>query len=106
MQSLHIFFLLASALKAVDELVQKIEFDGESLTISSKNLAVGISALNASEFNGTTFTAFIPPNTTDPKVPEQTSTYIHAPPSQAAALRLLQNIEIFHKLMYKSKYKS
>lgn len=57
-----------TALKAVDELVQKIEFEGMSLTISSKNLAVGISSLNASEFNGTTFSAFIPPNTTDPKI--------------------------------------
>ncbi|XP_072536592.1 adhesion G-protein coupled receptor G6 isoform X7 [Salminus brasiliensis] len=57
-----------TALKTMDELMQKIEFDGPSLTISSKNLAVGISALNISNFNGTSFSAFIPPNTTDPQI--------------------------------------
>ncbi len=56
------------ALKAVDKLVQKIEFDGPLLTISSKYLAVGVSALNISNFNGTTFSAFIATNTTDPQV--------------------------------------
>ena len=60
---------LFSALKTMDELVQKIEFDGPSLSITSKNLAVGISALNTSNFNGTSFSAFIPPNGTDPQVP-------------------------------------
>ncbi|XP_077076253.1 adhesion G-protein coupled receptor G6 isoform X18 [Siphateles boraxobius] len=57
-----------TALKAVDELVQKIEFDGQSLTITSKYLAVGVSALNTSNFNGTTFSAFIATNTTDPQI--------------------------------------
>ncbi|XP_056150221.1 adhesion G-protein coupled receptor G6 [Lampris incognitus] len=56
------------ALKTVDELVQKIEFDGPSVNISSSHLVVGISALNASVFNGTSFSAFIPPNTTDPQI--------------------------------------
>ncbi|CAJ1077758.1 adhesion G-protein coupled receptor G6 isoform X4 [Xyrichtys novacula] len=56
------------ALKTVDELVQKIEFDGPSISITSKHLAVGISALNTSMFNGTSFSAFIPPNTTDPQI--------------------------------------
>ncbi|KAL0164898.1 hypothetical protein M9458_040651, partial [Cirrhinus mrigala] len=55
------------ALKAVDKLVQKIEFDGPSLTITSKYLAVGVSALNISNFNGTTFSAFIATNMTDPQ---------------------------------------
>ncbi|KAL7887894.1 hypothetical protein AOLI_G00028680 [Acnodon oligacanthus] len=57
-----------TALKTMDELVQKIEFDGPSLSITSKNLAVGISALNTSNFNGTSFSAFIPPNGTDPQI--------------------------------------
>ncbi|XP_073673036.1 adhesion G-protein coupled receptor G6 isoform X3 [Garra rufa] len=57
-----------TALKAVDKLVQKIEFDGPSLTITSKNLAVGVSALNMSNFNGTTFSAFIATNMTDPQI--------------------------------------
>ncbi|XP_051510930.1 adhesion G-protein coupled receptor G6-like isoform X2 [Myxocyprinus asiaticus] len=57
-----------TALKTVDELVQKIEFDGPSVTITSKYLALGISALNTSNFNGTTFSAFIDTNTTDPQI--------------------------------------
>ncbi|KAJ8009089.1 hypothetical protein DPEC_G00085240 [Dallia pectoralis] len=52
-------------LKTVDELVQKIEFDGPSMSITSKNLALGISAFNHSEFNGTSFSAFLHPTTTD-----------------------------------------
>ncbi|XP_056620874.1 adhesion G-protein coupled receptor G6 isoform X3 [Triplophysa dalaica] len=56
------------ALKAVDELVLKVEFDGPSLTIKSKYLAVGISAFNASSYNGSTFSAFISSNTTDPQI--------------------------------------
>ncbi|XP_028858830.1 adhesion G-protein coupled receptor G6-like isoform X3 [Denticeps clupeoides] len=56
------------ALTAMDDLVQKVEFEGPSVTIFSKNLAVGITALNSSQFNGTSFSAFIPPNTTDPQV--------------------------------------
>uniref|UniRef100_A0A4W4HTX7 Adhesion G-protein coupled receptor G6 n=1 Tax=Electrophorus electricus TaxID=8005 RepID=A0A4W4HTX7_ELEEL len=62
-----------TALKTMDELVQKIEFDGPSLTITSKNLAVGISTLNISDFNGTTFSAYIPANSTDPQVPVSVS---------------------------------
>ncbi|XP_036840945.1 adhesion G-protein coupled receptor G6 isoform X5 [Oncorhynchus mykiss] len=55
----------ACTLKTVDELVQKIEFDGPTENITSKNLALGISALNYSNFNGTSFSAFIHPNSTD-----------------------------------------
>lgn len=57
-----------TALRAVDELVQKIEFDGPSLAIKSKYLAVGVSALNISNFNGTTFSAFIATNQTYPQI--------------------------------------
>lgn len=57
-----------TALKAVDELVQKVEFYGPSLTIKSKYLAVGISAFNTSSYNGSTFSAFIASNTTDPQI--------------------------------------
>uniref|UniRef100_A0A672GKV6 Adhesion G-protein coupled receptor G6 n=1 Tax=Salarias fasciatus TaxID=181472 RepID=A0A672GKV6_SALFA len=56
------------ALKTVDELLQKIEFEEPSINITSKNLAVGILAVDAADFNGTSFSAFIPPNTTDPQV--------------------------------------
>uniref|UniRef100_UPI003AAC2630 adhesion G-protein coupled receptor G6 n=1 Tax=Centroberyx gerrardi TaxID=166262 RepID=UPI003AAC2630 len=57
-----------TALKTVDELVQKIEFEGPSVSITSRHLALGISALNTSMFNGTSFSAFISPNTTDPQI--------------------------------------
>ncbi|KAM9840323.1 adhesion G-protein coupled receptor G6 [Aulostomus maculatus] len=56
------------ALKTVDELVQKMEFEGPSVSITSRHLALGISALNTTTFNGTSFSAFIPPNTTDPQI--------------------------------------
>ncbi|XP_078131571.1 adhesion G-protein coupled receptor G6 [Sander vitreus] len=56
------------ALKTVDELVQKIEFEGPSISITSRHLALGISALNTTQFNGTSFSAFIAPNTTHPQV--------------------------------------
>ncbi|KAL0967443.1 hypothetical protein UPYG_G00252310 [Umbra pygmaea] len=55
-------------LKTVDDLVQKIEFDGPSVRIISKHLALGISAVNHSEFNGTSFSAFTHPNHTDLQV--------------------------------------
>ncbi|XP_051792584.1 adhesion G-protein coupled receptor G6 isoform X1 [Acanthochromis polyacanthus] len=56
------------ALKTVDELVQKIEFEGQSISITSKHLAVGISALNSTVFSGMSFSAFMSPNTTDPQI--------------------------------------
>ncbi|XP_040920037.1 adhesion G-protein coupled receptor G6 isoform X4 [Toxotes jaculatrix] len=56
------------ALKAVDELVQKIEFEGPSVSITSKHLALGISALNTTVFNGTSFSAFRPANTSNPQI--------------------------------------
>lgn len=52
----------------MDKLVQKIEFDGPSLTITSKNLAVGISAINTSSFPGANFSAFMALNSSDPQV--------------------------------------
>ncbi|XP_051775473.1 adhesion G-protein coupled receptor G6 isoform X2 [Erpetoichthys calabaricus] len=48
------------ALKTVDELAMKILFTGPSIAITSKNLALGISALNQSTFNGTAFSAGSP----------------------------------------------
>ncbi|XP_046729416.1 adhesion G-protein coupled receptor G6 isoform X1 [Silurus meridionalis] len=56
------------ALKTMDKLVQKIEFDGPSLTITSKNLAVGISAINSSSFSGANFSAFMATNSSDPQI--------------------------------------
>lgn len=56
------------ALKTMDELVQKIQFDGLSIQINSKNLAVGILALNTTTFNKTTLGAFMSPNKSDPQI--------------------------------------
>lgn len=49
-------------------MAQKLEFEGQSINISSRNLALGVLTLNTSTFNGTSFSAFLPPNSTDPKV--------------------------------------
>lgn len=64
-----------SALKTVDELVQKLEFEGPSISITSRHLAVGVSALNTTTFNGTSFSAFMAPNATEPQVPEVLSRF-------------------------------
>lgn len=53
----------------MDELVQKLEFEGPSISITSRHLAVGVSTLNATTFNGTSFSAFMAPNATEPQVP-------------------------------------
>uniref|UniRef100_A0A673LLX8 Adhesion G-protein coupled receptor G6 n=1 Tax=Sinocyclocheilus rhinocerous TaxID=307959 RepID=A0A673LLX8_9TELE len=86
-----------TALKAVDELVQKIEFDGPSLAITSKYLAVGVSALNISNFNGTTFSAFIATNLTDPQIDFESEAQnalavVTLPPT------LLQNLSNSHRV--------
>ncbi|KAJ0060805.1 hypothetical protein NL108_001682, partial [Boleophthalmus pectinirostris] len=56
------------ALKAVDKLAQKIEFEGDTVSITSKHLAVGVSSLNTAMFKGTNFSAFIGPNSSQPQV--------------------------------------
>ncbi|KAK7907302.1 hypothetical protein WMY93_015914 [Mugilogobius chulae] len=56
------------ALKAVDKLAQKIEFEGESVSISSKHLALGVSALNTTMFKGTSFSAFMGPDSSQPQI--------------------------------------
>uniref|UniRef100_A0A8C2I3U5 Adhesion G-protein coupled receptor G6 n=1 Tax=Cyprinus carpio TaxID=7962 RepID=A0A8C2I3U5_CYPCA len=86
-----------TALKAVDKMVQKIEFDGPLLTITSKNLAVGVSALNISNFNGTTFSAFIATNSTEPQIDFESEAQnalavVTLPPT------LLQNLSNSHRV--------
>ncbi|MGH0141137.1 UNVERIFIED_CONTAM: hypothetical protein FKN15_072861 [Acipenser sinensis] len=56
------------ALKTVDDLALKILFNGPTLSITSKNLAIGIAALNSSTFNGTSFSAARPTNDSDLQV--------------------------------------
>ncbi|XP_035851577.1 adhesion G-protein coupled receptor G6 [Sander lucioperca] len=53
------------ALETVDDLVQKIEFEGPSISITSRHLALGISTLNTTQFTGASFSAF---NSTHPQV--------------------------------------
>lgn len=65
---LYIHVISFRTLKTVDELVQKIEFIGLSLTITSKHLAVGISAINTSNFSGANFSAFSTLNSSDLQV--------------------------------------
>ncbi|XP_019740465.1 adhesion G-protein coupled receptor G6, partial [Hippocampus comes] len=56
------------ALRAVDHLLDKLRFQGSSVSIGSRRLALGVSAFNASAFNGTSFSAFVPANSTEPQV--------------------------------------
>ncbi|CAF94956.1 unnamed protein product, partial [Tetraodon nigroviridis] len=62
------FRFLLRALKTVDELVQKLEFQGPSISITSRHLAVGVSSFSAATFNGTSFSAFLEPNTSEPQI--------------------------------------
>ncbi|XP_061757354.1 adhesion G-protein coupled receptor G6 isoform X2 [Nerophis ophidion] len=56
------------ALKTVDQLLDKLEFEGSSVSITSRRLSLGVVSFNASTFNGTSFSAFILPNATDPEI--------------------------------------
>ncbi|XP_035986350.1 adhesion G-protein coupled receptor G6 isoform X1 [Fundulus heteroclitus] len=56
------------ALRAVEKLAKKVEFVGPSMNITSKHLALGILALDSRSFNGTSFSAFFLPNSTDPTI--------------------------------------
>lgn len=52
----------------MDELVQKLEFRGPSVSITSRHLSVGVAAVSAATFNGTSFSAFLEPNASEPQV--------------------------------------
>lgn len=52
----------------MDRLLDKLQFEGSSVRIGSRRLALGVSAFNASAFNGTSFSAFVPTNSSDPQV--------------------------------------
>lgn len=94
----------------MDELAQKVEFDGPSVNISSKNLALGVLALDSRLFNGTSFSAFFPPNSSDPMV-----TVMEAQSAQEEPVLLLNPLPkcsflfliskmLFCFLSYKSTY--
>lgn len=60
--------VLLRALKTVDELVQKLEFEGPSISITSRHLSLGVSAFSTTAFNGSSFSASLVPNTSEPQV--------------------------------------
>ncbi|XP_032911910.1 adhesion G-protein coupled receptor G6 isoform X2 [Catharus ustulatus] len=45
----------SEALKTIDALALKIHFDGPSMSISTRNLALGVSSINSTSFNGGSF---------------------------------------------------
>nr|XP_020669684.1 adhesion G-protein coupled receptor G6 [Pogona vitticeps] len=45
----------SEAIKTIDALALKIQFSGPSMSISSRNLALGVSSLNSTLFNGSSF---------------------------------------------------
>ncbi|XP_060609461.1 adhesion G-protein coupled receptor G6 isoform X3 [Anolis sagrei] len=45
----------SEAIKTIDALALKIQFTGPSMSISAKNLALGVSSLNSTLFNGSSF---------------------------------------------------
>uniref|UniRef100_A0AAV2K8F2 Adhesion G-protein coupled receptor G6 n=1 Tax=Knipowitschia caucasica TaxID=637954 RepID=A0AAV2K8F2_KNICA len=56
------------ALKAMNKLAQKMEFEGDSVSVSSAHLALGVSTLNTTMFKGTSFSAFMGPNSSQPQI--------------------------------------
>ncbi|XP_077782064.1 adhesion G-protein coupled receptor G6 isoform X3 [Podarcis muralis] len=45
----------SEAIKTIDALALKIQFAGPSMSISTRNLALGVSSLNSTSFNGSSF---------------------------------------------------
>ncbi|XP_075780430.1 adhesion G-protein coupled receptor G6 isoform X2 [Pelodiscus sinensis] len=45
----------SEALKTIDTLALKIQFTGPSMSISTRNLALGVSSMNSTSFNGSSF---------------------------------------------------
>ncbi|XP_053737857.1 adhesion G-protein coupled receptor G6 isoform X2 [Synchiropus splendidus] len=56
------------ALRTVEELLQRVDFEGPSLAITSRHLSLGILTFNVTNFNGTSFSAFRLPNSSDPQI--------------------------------------
>ncbi|XP_078505114.1 adhesion G-protein coupled receptor G6 isoform X1 [Lissotriton helveticus] len=55
----------SEALKTIDALALKLQFTGPSVSIGSRNLGLGVSHLNASSYNGSSFSAGEQSNVTD-----------------------------------------
>ncbi|NXK53835.1 AGRG6 protein, partial [Chauna torquata] len=55
----------SEALKTIDALALKIQFTGPSMSISTRNLALGVSAINSSSFKGSSFSVSAQNNASD-----------------------------------------
>ncbi|KAI1240867.1 hypothetical protein IHE44_0009314 [Lamprotornis superbus] len=55
----------SEALKTIDALALKIHFDGPSMSISTRNLALGVSSINSSSFQGGSFSVSPQNNASD-----------------------------------------
>ncbi|XP_042300792.1 adhesion G-protein coupled receptor G6 isoform X3 [Sceloporus undulatus] len=55
----------SEAIKTIDALALKIQFTGPSMSISAKNLALGVSSLNSTSFSGSSFSVGPQNNTSD-----------------------------------------
>ncbi|XP_035176534.1 adhesion G-protein coupled receptor G6 isoform X3 [Oxyura jamaicensis] len=55
----------SEALKTIDALALKIQFTGPSMSISTRNLALGVSAINSTSFKGSTFSVSPQSNASD-----------------------------------------
>ncbi|OXB62245.1 hypothetical protein ASZ78_015171 [Callipepla squamata] len=55
----------SEALKTIDALALKIQFTGPSMSISTRNLALGVSSINSTSFRGSSFTVSPQNNASD-----------------------------------------
>ncbi|NXT99291.1 AGRG6 protein, partial [Buphagus erythrorhynchus] len=60
-----IFISVFRALKTIDALALKIHFDGPSMSISTRNLALGVSSINSTSFQGGSFSVSPQNNASD-----------------------------------------
>ncbi|XP_056423224.1 adhesion G-protein coupled receptor G6 isoform X3 [Hyla sarda] len=58
----------SQALKTIEALALKIQFSGQSVSIVSRNLCLGVSKVNATSYNGSSFSVGPQSNTSDLKI--------------------------------------
>ncbi|NWZ44745.1 AGRG6 protein, partial [Brachypodius atriceps] len=58
----------SEALKTIDTLALKIQFTGPSMSISTRNLAIGVSSINSTSFEGVSFSVSAENNASDLQV--------------------------------------
>lgn len=65
------FLYVFRALKTIDALALKIQFTGPSMSISTRNLALGVSSMNSTSFRGSSFSVGSLNNASDFQVQNQ-----------------------------------